>query len=250
MILGLRVPFRIDWLFGTAATGTVYLALGVLYLLAAWRWRRTQVSLFATVIAFYPFLYSSSGLTWLTREPRYVVLVLPAVALLAAKAATSVPRVAILLGVAALLSVTGLVRWIDWSHATRSEAAVDPERLSVAPAIAALERAGIDRAYSDYWLAYRITFDTRERIIVSEADLNHLVVAGPTRVLPQLPTDYTMHHHPAYDTAVRSAPRHAYLLVRGELGAARDVRLLLAHGYRERSLGEVLLFVSPPQHTP
>ena len=39
-------------------------------------------------------------------------------------------------------------------------------------------------------------------------------------------------------------PRHAYLLVRGELGAARDVRLLLAHGYTEQKLGNVLMLVS------
>jgi hypothetical protein len=205
------------------------------------------MTLFVLVVVAYPFLYAMSGLTWLTSEPRYVVLVAPALVLLVAKPATTLPRAAAMLAIFTLLSAAVLVRWISWSHDDARAVALDPHYLKIEPAIEALDRAGVDRAFAGYWLAYRITFDTRERIIVSEWDLQHLRQAGRRRVVPPVPRDYREHHHPAYDRAVREAPRHAYLVVRGELDEEKTRRDLREHGYRETSLGNLYLLVSPPQ---
>ena len=201
------------------------------------------------MIVLYPFLYSLSALTWLTIEPRYLVLVVVPIIMIVAKFATTLVRAAAILGVAVVCSVVVLTQWVDWSHDTAQAAARDVEHVDLAPAIKALDRVGVSRAYANYWVAYRMTFITRERIIVSEADLNHLEVAGPDRVLPPRPTDFTMHHHPAYDTAVRTASRYAYLLVVGELGERHDLKLLLEHGFTEEKLGPMLVLLSPPgQH--
>jgi Dolichyl-phosphate-mannose-protein mannosyltransferase len=244
MLLGLRVPYSTGWIFGTAVTGLLYAAGLGLFGVFAWRWRRSQLSLFAFTAVAFPFLYAISGQTANTAEPRYVVLLAPVVVLMLATAATTLPRAVVLLAAGALISTVALAQWIDWTHTARGAVF---NVVDVRPAIAALDRAGIDRAYSDYALAYSITFDTRERIIVSEADLRSIRAVGPDRVLPPVPTNHTMHHHPAYDTAVRAARRYAYIFVRGEPGEARDVPLLRAHGFAEEPLGRLVMLVSPPQ---
>ncbi len=244
MLLGLRIPYSTAWLFGTVLTGALYLAGVGLFAVFAWRWRRTPLSLFAFAAVTFPFLYAISGQTANTAEPRYVVLLAPVVVLMVATAATTLPRATVMLAIGVLISTVALVKWIDWTHTAKGAVF---NVVDVQPAIAALDRAGIDRAYSDYALAYSITFDTRERIIVSEADLRNLRAAGPDRVLPPVPTNHTMHHHPAYDSAVRAAPRFAYIFVSGEPGEARDVPLLRAHGYEEETIGRLVLLVSPPQ---
>jgi hypothetical protein len=244
MLLGLRIPYSTAWLFGTVFTAAVYLAAVGLFAVFAWRTRRTQLSLLAFTAIAFPFLYAVSGQTANTAEPRYVVLLAPVVVLMVATAATTFPRAIAIVAIGALISTVALVKWIDWTHTAKGAVF---NVVDVTPAIGALDIAGIDRAYSDYALAYSITFDTRERIIVSEADLRNLQAVGPHRVLPPVPTNHTMHHHPAYDTAVRAASRHAYIFVQGEPGEARDVPLLRAHGYAEQKLGRLIVLVSPPQ---
>jgi hypothetical protein len=245
MLLGLRLPFSSDWLLGRAASAALYAVALALIAVAAWRWRREPRSLFPFVVLAYPFLYAYDEMTSNTSEPRYVVVLLPALALLVAGLASTVPRAAAVLGVASLLSVAGLVRWVDWHNEPARAIPFNPGEVNLSPLIGVLERAGIDRAYADYSVAYRLTFDTRERIIVSEADLAGLAVAAPGRVLPPVPTDFTMHHHPAYDAAVRSAPRLAYILVRHEPSATQDLRLLRANGYREHDVGTLILLMAP-----
>jgi Dolichyl-phosphate-mannose-protein mannosyltransferase len=247
MQLSLRVPFSSEWLFGAAISGLIYAALIGLFLVFGWRTRRRRISLLFLIVAAYPFLYALSGLTWLNDEPRYVVLLVPALAVLFALPAKTLPRAALVLVVAGALSTAVLARWLEWSHDPDRGAALSRKTVDVAPAIAALDRAGIDRLYADYWIAYRITFETRERLIASEADLASVAAAGPGRVLPKTPRDYTDHRHPAYDTAVREADRHAYLLLRGEPTTAADRRLLVRNGYTVSNVGPFLLFASPPR---
>ncbi len=247
MIVGLRVPFTVEWVAGRAVSAAIYLLAAALLVSVAWRWRQQPRSLFPFVILVYPLLYAADALTSNTSEPRYIVVLLPALALVFASLAGGIPRAVLVLGLASLLSVAGLVRWLDW-HGTPARATpYNPGEVDLWPMIGVLRQAGIDRAYADYSVAYRLTFDTRERIIVSEADLGHLAATGPGRVLPPLPTNYTMHHHPAYDTDVRTARRFGYIFVRREPSQAADVTLLRAHGFSEHDVGSLILLVSPPQ---
>ena len=248
MILGLRVPISASWLLGVAPSALLYLAAAGGFGWLAWRARHTRLSLLYAVIAAYPFLYALNGLTSNTEEPRYVVVLMPALVLAIATVASTIPRAAAVLGVAATLSAGGLARWIDQQDARAPQDAYQQGQVDVAPAISLLDRAGVDRAYADYWIASRMTFDTRERIVVSEADLAHLAAGAPGRVLPPVPTDYHEAHHPAYDTAVRKAPRFAYVFVRREPDQARDVRLLRANGFHEHTVGTLIVLISPPRH--
>jgi hypothetical protein len=247
MQLGLRVPFSSDWLLGPIASPLLYAAALAAFVVLGWRFRRRRISLLVLIVAVFPFLYALSGLTWLTNEPRYVVVIAPMLAVLLAWPATTLPRAALVLAVAGAVSVGVLGRWIAWSDDNAAAAAVDRKTVDTGPAVRELDRLGIDRVYADYWIAYRITFDTRERVIASEADLATLAPAGPGRVLPRLPRRYTDHKHSGYDRAVREADRLAYLLLRNAPSTARDRRLLVLHGYTERKLGPLFLLVSPPQ---
>jgi Dolichyl-phosphate-mannose-protein mannosyltransferase len=246
MQLGLRVPFTNEWLLGKAGSGLIYAAVIAVFLAAAWRTRRRRVSLLFLIVGCYPFLYALSGLTWLTNEPRYVIVVVPAFAVLLAAPATTLPRAALVLAVAAALSTAVLGKWIAWSDNVTARA-VDRKTIDVRPAILALERAGVDRVYADYWIAYRITFDTREKVIASQANLTNLRRVGPHRVLPGPLRDYLDNRQPAYDRAVRDADRHAYLLLPGDHGTAVDRKLLLENGYSMTRVGPFFLLASPPR---
>jgi 4-amino-4-deoxy-L-arabinose transferase-like glycosyltransferase len=245
MQLGLRVPYSSEWLLGRTLSGVAYVAIGAAFLVGWWKLRRRPISLLFLVVACYPFLSAVSGLAWLTTEPRYMVMVVPALAVLFAAPATTLPRAALVLAVAAALTAGVLERWIDFND--RRVAATERVTVDIVPAIAALDGMGVDRLYADYWLAYRITFDTRERVIASQADLLSLEPERPGRVLPLVPHHYSDHRHPEYDTAVREADRHAYLLLRGESATAADRELLEEHGYQLTRIGRLDLLVSPPQ---
>jgi Dolichyl-phosphate-mannose-protein mannosyltransferase len=247
MALGLRVPFAVDWTFGVVLSVLGYGAAVIVFLVLAWRWRRRELSLLPVVIVAYPFVYAVNGMTSNTSEPRYVFVLLPVVVLMIASLATDLTKAALVLCVAAAVSSVVLVRWNDWHRAPARERGLNPGEVALGPTITALERSGVTRAYATYSVADRMTFDTRERIVVSEADLSDLKVAGPGRVLPPAPTNYTEHHHPAYDRAVRAARRFAYVFVQGEPDEARDVRLLVANGYRRTDVGTMVVLFSPPQ---
>ncbi len=247
MQLGLRVPFSSDWLLGPVVSPIIYVAAVAAFVVVGWRLRRTRLSLVFLIVLTFPFSYATAGLTWITNEPRYVVLIAPALAVLLAWPASTLPRAAVVLALACAVSVGMLGKWIAWGDDNARAAAVDRKTLDVRPAIRELDRLGIDRVYADYWIAYRITFDTRERVIGSELNLGSLAAVGPHRVLPEKPSDPTDHRWPAYDQAVRDADRHAYLLAEHGQFTAKDRRLLRRHGYTERRIGPLWLLVSPPQ---
>ena len=106
MAFGLRVPYTSAWPLGTALSGLVYAGLIGLFALAWWRRRASPAALLFVVVAAFPFLYALSPSTWIVDEPRYVVVLLPVLALLFAMGVATVPRAAIaILGGAALSAV-------------------------------------------------------------------------------------------------------------------------------------------------
>ena len=109
MALGLRVPFTSEWPLGKVLSAVAYAALIALFVIAWWRRRSSPSGLLFGVVAAFPFLYALSPSTWLVDEPRYVVVLLPVVALLVAQALTTVWRAAVAIAAAAALSL--LVLW-------------------------------------------------------------------------------------------------------------------------------------------
>ena len=50
--------------------------------------------------------------------------------------------------------------------------------------MAELDRLGVDRVFTNYWLAYRLDFDTNERIVAVENGFDTLVVRRDGDVIP------------------------------------------------------------------
>jgi 4-amino-4-deoxy-L-arabinose transferase-like glycosyltransferase len=229
MTIGLRIPFTSEWLLGRALSAVIY--AGLLIALAAflWRRRRTNIALLFAVAIAYPFLYAISPSTWLVDEPRYVLLLVPVLVLLFAQGLTTVRRGALAVAAAAALSAFVMVRLSSSAeYDRRADGLFVPSDFK--PLIAALERREIDRVFSSYWIAYRLNFETRERLIASEYLLGTLSARGG-RVLPRLPTRPNDNRHRPYDTAVRAAPNPAWVLLPGTGDDVDARQLLLRTGY-------------------
>ena len=91
-------------------------------------------------------------------------------------------------------------------------------------------------------MAYRLDFETRERIVAvqSPQERYRRVGAGKVIVLP----DFM--RYPPYDPIVRRSPRPAHVVVRGSDDEANvDVGLLRRSGYRRSTVGDFVIW-SPP----
>lgn len=165
--LGLRETFTLHWLgggFGVVAYVIVLAVVvrGVWLGLRVWSWDALGLVLFPFVFAAVPFGTQQPNL-------RYQFFVVPFVALVLSRAMTrrgpELPPVVALLSIMATLSVVGLTRMADLS-------ADEPfYRIGhvgdLGPAERVLEQRGITHAFADYWIAFRISYETDERIMVA-----------------------------------------------------------------------------------
>jgi 4-amino-4-deoxy-L-arabinose transferase-like glycosyltransferase len=164
--LGLRLPFSLHWLPGAAVGAVAYAAL-----LAGFAWlllrRPPGLGLLLLSALVFPVLYTLSPYTWLNTEPRYLALVAPVIVLLAAYAARPGWRALAVFAAAAGLSVGGMAVMVrDDLAASHSSGVALPE--SFAPLLRALDAHGVRRVWATYWIAYRITFESDERIVAAE----------------------------------------------------------------------------------
>ena len=81
------------------------------------------------------------------------------------------------------------------------------------PVIAELERRGLEHVFASYWPAYRIAFETDERLVAAEAHIPSIGIAHG-RVVPRVPRRDDESRHRAYDTVVRADPNAGYVLLR------------------------------------
>ena len=256
MALGLRIPFTSEWLLGTLATGAVYLGVVVLFLVAWWRRRRFPAAhlLFGTVAAF-PFLYALSPSTWLVDEPRYVVVLLPVLALLVAQGCATALRAAAVVAGSVVLSA--LVLW----HLSASPAFVErADGLFVPrdfdPLVSQLETHGPTRVFAGYWIAYRTDFESRERVVAAEATLKTSARRGG-RVLPSAPRTSDENRHRGYDADVRADPKAGFVFLRAtarslssplrtrigyEVESGRLRSLLESAGYERTVVGDFVVY--------
>jgi hypothetical protein len=221
-ILGVRVPFTLDWLpnelVGRVVEGGVLLLLVVLLLSGRRR------ALLGAVALGYAVVQSVSPFSFLNEEPRYLVLLVPVLALaLADVAARSLAAATVTAVVLAGLTAAGL-------HGMMSvEPPVPPVAgarvpADIRPALRTLER--LDQRYvrARYEVAYRITFESRERIIASSMT--------------------AVRYRPYQDTVARvSFPAHVF--VRGSPAELRWARTF--PGYRRIVAGGWSVYVYEPR---
>ena len=196
--LGLRTPFEHDWLFGSVGIG-MYVAVLAAFVVFALRDRR--VRLLAAVVLAYPFLYAVSTYTWYVGQPRYLLFLMPVVCLLLGRAADGPARGWFVIAAVGVLSVASLVTFPANPLPSADGARIPDTK----PVHALLRELGVTHAFADYWIAYRLTFETEERVIVTP--------------------HYLVRYQPYLDE-VRAAPRPPYIVIDGSDGYKRLTEVL------------------------
>jgi hypothetical protein len=235
MILGLReyatqalvLPHALDYLVMAILVG--------LFVYGAVRARRGNAFLIYAVAIVFPFLYAISGFTIESTDPRYLVGYTPLLALLFGQLATTRVRGAALLALGAIVSVV-----ILHNHMSTSTPQTDPPR-DFRPLISTLDRLGVHYVYSSYWVAYRLAFETNERIIGVKNDWGGVSWDG-TQAQPTLGAFI---RYPPYERAVRKG-RHAFVFYADALPAI--VTQLRQYGYQRHTVGSLVVYTLPGRH--
>lgn len=165
--LGLRTSYSLDWVTGRPV-GVALLVLAVAGFVVITIRRPPRSELLAVTALAFPFLYAASSFTFFLLEPRYLVFIAPVPALLVG---SWIARSGLVISAAALLaaaglSVTGLVL-IERQGGYRALAEDARVPTNIAPLLALLEREHANRVLANYWIAYRISFESRERVVAT-----------------------------------------------------------------------------------
>lgn len=239
MMLGLRAPFSQQSLAGPA-TLIVYALLLVLFVVAGFRARHRDVSLLYVVAVVYPFVYAISPQTLFDQEPRYLMVLAPVLVLLVAQLARAHAWGVGILAAALAVSVVTLHRMERYFETVPSDPPAAPRDLT--PLIATLDRFHVDRVYADFWLAYRLSFDTNERIIAAQNKFKKLHFAGAEAI----PSPHPFIRYKPYQTEVNADPRHGFVFFqRGSTRVRPLMRQLAEHGYRRTTVEGFFVYTPP-----
>lgn len=225
--VGVRVLFVRDWLPAPVAGEILFAALCIALLAVLVR-RRRSLELVLAILVPFPFVYALSPFTGDRIEPRYLVLLAPLLCLVLAPLLTDLRVAAIGLAGVLALTVVALLRLRD-SGGIAPGAPDVRAPVHIDPLLSALERRDVTRAWADYWVAFRVTFLTNERI-----------VAAPTRT-PR---------YPRYNALVGAADHPAHIFVAGTSEEAPQRAELLREGYERLRAGDFFVYVPRGQLRP
>jgi hypothetical protein len=231
MILGIRHIGTQARVLPEALTLLLELILALLFAYGALRSIRRNVSILYVVAVVFPFVYAISGFTIESSDPRYLVVLTPVLALLFAQLATTRIRGAALLALGAVVSIVILHTAI-----VQHPREVDPPR-DFRPLISTLDRLGVHYVYSSHWVAYRLAFETNERIIGVKNDWSHGVHWTGTQATPG--PDLFI-RYPPWERAV-AEHKHAFVFYRDQLPPI--VPQLRHFGYRAVDVGPLVVYV-------
>jgi hypothetical protein len=100
----------------------------------------------------------------------------------------------------------------------------------------------VDRVFADYWVAYRLDFDTDERILAAESPQERYARVGHKVVV--LDNDHV--RYPPYVSEVSSSARPAHVVIRGSVDEVNlDASLLRDAGYRRTVSGDFVIWYLP-----
>jgi 4-amino-4-deoxy-L-arabinose transferase-like glycosyltransferase len=190
MALGLRVPYTLGWIVpGGAVIAALVVVAGAGSLLT----RRRGALFLAVALVAYPLIHAFMPVAGYTGEGRYLYLLAPLLALLVAHAARNRVLVAVVFVLMAAVTVGQLSTMGDGDSGMASNL---PPPAEMGPLVRTLRAERIDAVYADYWIAYRLTFVSRETVIAMGVPTN--------RYAP-------------YEAHVRRSPRSAWVYVAGSI---------------------------------
>ena len=240
--LGLRLAWSYEWL------GGVVVAL-ILYALAVvgFGWlvvrRPSRLTPLLLIVLVFPIFYFISPYTWLESEPRYLTLVMPVFALLLASVMTTWARTAAVLGVIVALSVGGMVE-LQRNHvvAFRTEGET-PVPASIQPVLDTLRAHHLADAFASYWIAWRITFESDEKIVGAPANYPHPTIREG-RVHPGVAAN-DRGTGTRYYNEVDAARNAAHVFVLGGKVEPKVAPILRRAGYRRIVRGGFAIWIPP-----
>ena len=165
MTLGLRVPYVTKWLDPAPVAQCLYAV--ILVVIAAGCARRWPGgALAALVLAMFPFLHAILPLAGTVAEGRYTLFALPWIALAIAHRCQRMVAVTVVSVVAIILTIAGLAAMRGQTDPYAPDRHVPR---SLATLRAGLAGHGITHLWANYWVAYRLTFETGEKVIAAPA---------------------------------------------------------------------------------
>ena len=237
--LGTRVPFTLEWVGGAVVGTCLYLGLLTAIVVTVVR-KRTQLGPLVPVLVAFPIFYALSPYAWLITEPRYLVLLGPPLALVVAAAGGTAGRsvgIACSLAVLTALGIGVLDRRAV--PAAHSDGIAIPADLG--PLLRTLEEHDVRHVFAGYWIAWRIVFESGERIIA---------VPGRGRVLSSAAERERRDpgeagRYPAFFRSVTTSPAPAYVFMAGSARERSSRRRLAAAGYRRLPTAGFIVYVRP-----
>lgn len=248
-LLGLRSPYSQKPLVNAPVADLALLAVLLAIAYGLYRSRRHDTSVLYSIALAFPFLYAISRDAVVSEEPRYLLMLSPVAALLVGQA-VSTRRHALAASVAAFgaaLALSGVT--LAKMNAYRNDTPAAPPAIAprdIGPLLRILDRAGLDRVYAQYWIAYRIDFDSDEHIIAAESKLVALRFEGARPI----PTSNPVIRWRPYEREVDASSRVGFVFVNWPKDANRAKRLavrreLAAHGFRRRRYGNLVAYLPP-----
>jgi hypothetical protein len=236
--LGLRVVDSERWIVPTAIGVALFAALVGLFAVGAYRSRRSDSLVLYLVVIAFPLLYALSPKANEPGDPRYAVVLAPFLALIVAQATRTYRRAALVLAFVLALTIVGLVSADRWSKAHMNTPAVGPAApRSLAALVTTLDRLHVNRVFANYWLAYRLDFDTNERIVAAESDFRRLHARGG-EVVPERSGNPRWRR---YEGMVRAKP-HAFVFFTNFPPTRAVAAALVHHGYVARAVDGFVVY--------
>jgi len=240
MLLGLRTPLTGELLLPKPVMYAIYVALLLAVVWGAVRFARTDASLvYAAAIAF-PFIWAiSHRVSLLTSHPVYLVVASPLIVLVVGSFVRTALVGAVVLALAVCVSAVTIHRMNAWLGASRPHWPPNtPRRLS--SLVATLDRLRLDHVYAEYWIAYRLDFDSNERLVATPDDWLHWTVHnGVVSPVPSVTVRYRRYqaevlHH-----------RHGFVFFRRPIEPTPIVAALRGHGYSRTLAGPFVVWAPP-----
>ena len=248
MLLGLRSLYSQQPILSSVVVDLVLGVLLVAFAYGAYRSYRRDTSVLYAIGLVFPFIYALTRAAIVTDEPRYLLQLSPVLALLLGQAVSARrhTRAASVVVVAAVLTLSGvtIAKAASWRNAHPRDPAIAPR--DIRPLLRVLNDAGIDRVYAQYWVAYRIDFETDEHIVAAESKLKSLRFVDGRPV----PGAYAGVRWRPYVREVNASPRAGFVFIVWPQDANRAKRLavmneLEAHGFSRRRYGDLVILLPP-----
>ena len=238
IITGLRYPFSQVPVLPGPLTNLVYGVLVVLFVYGLVKVRRSNATMLYVVAIVFPFFYAISAWTVESSDPRYLIVLTPVLALLLAQLAVRPIAGLVVVLAAAAITATSLHHFYRGAQASQATNAGAPSDFR--PLIRTLDRLGVHYVYSTHWVAYRLAFETNERIIGVKNDFTSVSFAHGQAE----PALGFFIRYPPYERKVR-AGRHAFVFYRSLLSSIPIVKPLERYGYRPHPVGGLVVYTLP-----